>query len=134
MTVQGKLNLLGLLLLPLAATVAALLVFGLRTDTLLAVFAMNLLPVLLAAPLAGLLLLAMRHSTEALRWLAVLPTLLPAAWGSAWYLLRAAAPNRVAPGVEYIAGPTYLLVAVLLLLLVIAPACLLLRRRATYAA
>ena len=56
MTRYGKINLLGMLLLPVAASVAALIVFGTRTDTLITVFSLNLVPMLIGGLVSGLLL------------------------------------------------------------------------------
>jgi len=130
MTSHGKWNLYGLLLLPLCATLAALIVFGWRTDTLLAVFGMNLAPMLIAAPVSGLLLLLTRRAAPGIRLLAVSPTVLPAVIGSLWYLGRAIVPAAVAPGAEYIAAPQYLLMGVLLLIVIALVGCLAGRRSA----
>lgn len=130
MTSYGKWNLYAMFLLPLCATLAALIVFGWRTDTLVAVFAMNLVPMLISAPVAGLLLLATRRATDGVRLLAISPTVVPAAIGSLWYLGRALVPAAVAPGAEYIAGPQYLLMGVLLLVVIAVIGCLAGRRGA----
>ncbi len=115
MTSYGRLNLIGMLLLPLAAVLAALIVFGTRTDTLVAVFAMNLIPMLIGGLVSGLLLRAARKAGGTGRSIALWPTLIPAALGSVWYLWRAVLPAEVAPGAEYIAGPQYLLLGVVAL-------------------
>lgn len=130
MTSHGKWNLYGMLLLPLCATLAALIFFGWRTDTLVAVFGLNLVPMLIAAPVSGLLLLLTRRASPGVRWLAVSPTVVPAALGSLWYLGRALVPAAVAPGAEYIAGPQYLLMGVLLLVVIALVGCLAGRRSA----
>ena len=54
MTGYGKLNLAGMVTLPAAAALAALISFGPRTDTLLTVAGINLLPVLLAGLVSAL--------------------------------------------------------------------------------
>ena len=99
MTSYGKTNLLGMLLLPVAAAVAALMVLGTDKPALITVFVLNLVP-----------------------------TLIPAALGSVWYLFRAVVPSAVAPGAEYIAAPQYLLMGVILLSVVAWPGCLIARR------
>ena len=63
MTRHGRLNLLGMLLLPVAASVAALIVFGGRTDTLVTVFALNLVPMLIGGLVSWLLLRGARRAT-----------------------------------------------------------------------
>ena len=130
MTYHGKWNLYGMLLLPLCATLAALIVFGWRTDTLVAVFGLNLVPMLIAAPVSGLLLLLTRRASPGVRFLAIAPTVVPAALGSLWYLGRALAPASVAPGAEYIAAPQYLLMGVLLLVVIALVGCVAGRRSA----
>ena len=141
MTRYGKINLLGMLLLPVAATVAALIVFGNRTDTLVTVFSLNLVPMLLGGLVAGLLLfLGVAMPTVIyIVWganragkgqgIALWPTLIPAALGAIWYLFRAVVPAEVAPGAEYIAAPQYLLMGVVLLSVVAWLGCLVARRR-----
>ncbi len=112
MTRYARMNLLGMLLLPVSATVAALIVFGALPDTLLTVFALNLVPMLIGGLFSGLLL---RGAIRAGRGhgIALWPTTIPAFVGSVWYLWRAVIPDEVAPGVEYLALPQYLLLAVL---------------------
>lgn len=115
MTSYGKLNLLGMLLLPLAATVAALIVFGTRSDTLIAVFGINLVPMLIGGLTAWLLLRGANRAGKG-QFIALWPTLIPAVLGAIWYLFRAFVPAEVAPGAEYIAAPQYLLMGVILLI------------------
>ena len=114
MSRYGKINLLGMLLLPLAATVAALIVFGNRTDTMVTVFGLNLVPMLIGGAVSGLLLRGANRAGKG-QGIAVWPTLVPAVLGAIWYLFRAVAPAEVAPGAEYIAGPQYLLMGVILM-------------------
>jgi hypothetical protein len=127
MTSYGKMNLLGMLLLPLAATVAALIVFGTRTDTLITVFGLNLVPMLIGGLVSGLLLRGANRAGKG-QGIAVWPTLIPAGLGAVWYLFRAAVPEKVAPGAEYIAGPQYLLMGVIVLSVVAWLGCLIARR------
>lgn len=127
MTKYGKINLLGMLLLPAAATLAAWIVFGERTDTLLTVFGLNLVPMLISGLVAGLLLRGANAAGKGQR-IALLPTLIPAVLGAIWYLFRAVLPAEVAPGAEYIAGPQYALMAVVVLSIVAWLGCLVARR------
>ena len=114
MSRYGKINLLGMLLLPLAATVAALIVFGNRTDTMVTVFGLNLVPMLIGGAVSGLLVRGANRAGKG-QAIAVWPTLVPAILGAIWYLFRAVVPADVAPGAEYIAGPQYLLMGVILM-------------------
>ena len=127
MTSYGKLNLLGMLLLPIAASVAALIVFGNRTDTLITVFGLNLVPMLISGVVSALLLKGANRVGKG-QGIAVWPTLIPAALGAIWYLFRAVVPAEVAPGAEYIAAPQYLLMGVILLSVVAWLGCLIARR------
>jgi len=114
MTVYGKLNLGGMLALPAAATLAALFVFGPLPETLAWVFIINSVPMLLGGLFSALLLRGARRAGAG-RSVALWPTLIPAFLGVVWYLFRAAVPETVAPGREYIAAPQYLLMGVLVL-------------------
>lgn len=127
MTRYGKINVLGMLLLPVAASVAALIVFGARTDTVVTVFGLNLVPMLIGGLVSGLLLRGANRAGKGQR-IALWPTLIPAALGAIWYLFRAVVPAEVAPGAEYIAAPQYLLMGVILLSVVAWVGCLVARR------
>ena len=127
MTSYGKINVLGMLLLPVAASVAALMVFGNRTDTLVTVFGLNLVPMLISGLVSALLLRGANRAGKG-QGIALWPTLVPAVLGALWYLFRAVMPAEVAPGAEYIAGPQYLLVGVIVLSLVAWIGCLIARR------
>jgi hypothetical protein len=113
MTNHGKLNLLAMVAMPAAATLAALIVFGPRPDTLATVFGLNLVPMLFGAMFAGLLLRGTRKAGGAGSGIALWPSLIPAIVGAAWYLWRAVMPEGIAPGREYIAAPQYLLMMVI---------------------
>lgn len=110
MTSYGKLNLLAMIGLPAAACLAALIVFGPRGDTLLAVFAINLIVTLFGGLFAALLLRGARKAGGRGAAIALWPSVIPAVVGAAWYLWRAVSPEEVAPGREYLAGPQYLLI------------------------
>jgi hypothetical protein len=127
MTSYGKMNLLGMLLLPLAAAVAALIVFGLRTDTLVTVFGLNLVPMLIGGLVSALLLRGANRAGKG-QGIALWPTLIPAVLGAIWYLFRAVVPAEIAPGAEYIAAPQYLLMGVVLLSVVAWVGCRIARR------
>jgi hypothetical protein len=109
MTIYGKMNLLAMVGLPAAAALAALIVFGPRADTILAVFGLNLVVTLFGGLFAALLLRGARKAGGAGAGIALWPSVIPAVFGAAWYLWRAVSPEDVAPGREYIAGPQYLL-------------------------
>ncbi len=111
-TIYGKLNLLAMLGLPAAAALAAFLVFGPRADTLLTVFGLNLVVTLFGGLFAALLLRGARKAGGKGAAIALWPSVIPAAFGAAWYLWRAVSPEEVAPGREYLAGPQYLLIMV----------------------
>lgn len=109
MTSYGKLNLLAMVGLPAAAALAALIVFGPRGDTLVAVFGMNLIVTLFGGLFAALLLRGARRAGGTAAGVALWPSVIPALIGAVWYLWRAVSPEEIAPGREYIAGPQYLL-------------------------
>jgi len=109
----GKLNLLGMIAVPVAAAVSALIVFGFDTDALAYIFAMNCIAVLIAGLFSGLML--RKANTPLACFVAVSPTLLPSVLVSLIYLWRAVSPAAIAPGAEYIALPQYHILAVLLL-------------------
>ena len=127
MTSYGKINLLGMLLLPLAASVAALIVFGADKLALITVFSLNLVLMLIGGLVSALLLRGANRAGKG-QGVAVWPTLIPAVLGSVWYLFRAVVPSPVAPGAEYIAAPQYLLMGVILLSVVAWLGCLIARR------
>jgi hypothetical protein len=121
-------NLAGMLLLPAAASVAALIVFGARSDTLLTVFALNLVPMLISGLVSWLLLRGALRAGKG-QGIALWPTIIPAVFGAIWYLWRAFVPDPVAPGAEYIAGPQYLLMGVIVLGIVAWVGCRIARAR-----
>jgi hypothetical protein len=114
MTGYGRMNLAGMLLLPVAASLAALISFGTRSDTLITVFALNLVPMLVGGLVSWLLLRGAARAGKG-QGIALWPTIIPAAFGTLWYLGRAVVPNAVAPGAEFLAGPQYLLIGVVVL-------------------
>jgi hypothetical protein len=114
MSGYGKINLLGMLLMPVIATLTGVVMFGPRVDTMVAVFGMNAVPMLIGGLFTGLLLRGCRKSGGVGRSIALWPTLLPAIIGISWYLRDALFPAEQDPGRVYIAGPQYLLAIAIL--------------------
>ncbi len=132
MSGYGKINLLSMLLLPVAATLGAVIMFGPRIDTMVAVFGMNAVPMLAGGLFSGLLLRGARKSGGVGRSITLWPTVLPAIVGIGWYLRDALVPAAQDPGLVYIAGPIYLLALAILTGLCACVACFVVRsRRAT---
>ena len=104
-------NLAGMLLLPVAATVAAGIatmngVWNAYQDTYITVFVINSI---ITVPAAFFSWLFLRRSTgDTARMIAIMPTLLPSVVGSVWYLWYAFFPAEVAAGAEYLGAPQYL--------------------------
>jgi len=116
MTTQGKINLLGIVLLPAAAVLGAALAtsngaFNAYFETYRFIFTLNLVITLPAALLSWLFL--RRSGGNKSRWIAIMPMLIPLAIGSFWYIWRGLVPAAVAPGAEYIGAPQYLMVGML---------------------
>ena len=118
MTSYGKLNLLALIGMPVAAALAVAITPALDKPyaaTYLTVFVMNLVPMLIGAAATGLLLRGTRKAGGAGSGIALWPSLGTAIIGALWYLGRAVVPDPIAPGVEYIAAPQDLLLLVIAL-------------------
>jgi len=109
MTGYGKINLLGMFAMPAVATLAAVILFGPRGDTMIAVFALNAVPMLIGGLISALLLRGARKAGGTCRGIALWPTLVPAGIGIVWYLWDALLPAELDPGRVHIAGPQYLL-------------------------
>lgn len=131
MTGYGKVNLLGMLAMPAVATLAAVIMFGPRVDTMLAVFGLNAVPMLVGGLISALLLRGAGKAGGAGRGIALWPTLVPAGIGIVWYLWDALLPADLDPGRVHIAGPQYLLMIALLMGLISWIGCLV--RRSTRA-
>lgn|GEM_PF-744411 len=129
MSGYGKINLLGMLLLPAFATLAGIVMFGPRVDTMVSVFGMNTVPMLIGGLFSGLLLRSARKSGGVGRLIALWPTFIPAFIGISWYLGDALFPAEQDPGRVYLAGPQYLLVIAVLAGLCACTACAILRSR-----
>lgn len=133
MSGYGKINLLGMVLMPAIATLAGIVMFGPRVDTMVAVFGMNAIPMLIGGLFSGLLLRGAAKAGGVGRWIALWPTLLPAVIGIAWYLRDALVPAELDPGRVYLAGPMYLLPIAILTGLCAWVASLIVRSRRTSA-
>jgi hypothetical protein len=132
MSGYGKINLLSMLLLPVAATSVAVILFGPRIDTMAVVFGMNAVPMLAGGLFSGYLLRGASKSGGVGRSITLWPTVVPAIVGIGWYLRDALFPATQDPGLVYIAGPIYLLVLAILTGLCACVACSVVRsRRAT---
>jgi hypothetical protein len=113
MTKHGALNLMAMILLPVAAVLAAAIatmngVWKAYSDTYIFIFALNSL---ITVPAAFFSWLFLRRSTgRSARYIAIFPTLIPAVLGSIWYLWYAFFPAEVAAGAEYLGAPQYLLI------------------------
>jgi hypothetical protein len=132
MTTYGRLNLLGVLGMPVAAVLAAAITSALEKPylaTFVSVFAMNLVPMLIGGTVTGLLLRGARKAGGAGAGIALWPSLGTAVVGGVWYLWRAFMPDPVAPGVEYIAAPQTLLLLVIALSVIAWIGCLVARAR-----
>ena len=122
MTIQGKLNLLAMFLLPVGACVGAWfatqsgvwLAYG---DTYIRILQFN---AIISVPAALICAILIKRSTgDRARWLALLPSLGIAVWGASWYIFRGLFPAEVAAGAEYIGAPQYLMVGMLGALLLV---------------
>jgi hypothetical protein len=109
MTGYGKINLLGMVAMPAVATLASVILFGPRGDTMVAVFGLNAVPMLIGGLISALLLRGARKAGGTCRGIALWPTLVPAGIGIVWYLWDALLPAELDPGRVHIAGPQYLL-------------------------
>lgn len=127
MTGYGKINLLGMLAMPAVATLAAVIMFGPRVDTMLAVFGMNAVPMLIGGLFSALLLRGAAKAGGAGRGIALWPTVVPAVVGIVWYLWDALLPADLDPGRVHIAGPQYLLMIAVLMGIVAWVGCLVAR-------
>ena len=121
MSHYGKINLAGMLALPLVALVGSVILFGVLPDTQLFVFGSNAVPMLIGGLVSGLLLRSANKWHRGHR-LALMPTLVPAAAGVSWYLYGGLMFTGDA-GREYFAGPFYLLAGVVVTAIIAWVAC-----------
>lgn len=110
MTRYGRINLLGMLALPVFAALCSLVVFGLLPATQAFVLGTNAVPMLIGGAVSGLLLRAANRSGRNHN-IALWPTLVPAGAGILWYLYGAVALDADG-GREFFAGPFYVLAGV----------------------
>jgi len=116
MTKHGIINFTGMLLLPSAAILAAYIatvngIWSAYSDTYIYVFILNSVVTVPAAIFSWLFL--RRSIGNGPRWFAILPVIGPAVYGSVWYLWRSFVPSEIAPGVEYLAAPQYLVMGMI---------------------
>ena len=129
MSAQAKLNLLGILIMPVVAMLTGVVMFGARPDTMATVFGLNIVPMLIGGLISALLLRGARKAGGAGRSMALWPIFVPAAIGIVWYLSDALFPAENDPGRVYIAAPQYLLGIVILVGIVAAIGCAIARSR-----
>jgi hypothetical protein len=108
MSRYGKMNLIAMIGLPVIAGLGSIIVFGVRIDTQVFVMGTNAVPMLIGGLVSALLIRSVSRSGRDNFYLALSPTLVPAAFGLLWYLSGIVAPGADA-GREYFAGPFYLL-------------------------
>ena len=116
MTKHGALNIGGMLLLPAAAVLGAMIatatgVWEAYTATYVWVFVLNCI---ISVPAGLFSWLMLRRSTgDKPRLIAILPTLVTATVGAIWYLFRALFPDPAVAGTEYLGAPQYLMIIML---------------------
>jgi predicted tellurium resistance membrane protein TerC len=118
---------MAMLSLPVIAALASIIMFGFRLDTVLFVFGTNLAPMLIGALISGLLLRFVTKPGDKGRFIAIWPTLVPAAFAALWYIGGAIIPNDSDPGREYFAVPIYLVMWVVAMSVVALIGCLVVR-------
>jgi hypothetical protein len=119
MSRYGKMNLYTIVALPVIAGLGSIIIFGVRIDTQVFVIGTNAVPMLIGGLVSALLIRSVVRSGSDSFYLALSPTLVPAAFGLLWYLYGIVAPAADS-GREYFAGPFYLL-ALAIGMAVIAP-------------
>jgi hypothetical protein len=108
MSRYGKMNLIVMFGLPVIAGLGSVIIFGVRVDTQVFVMATNAVPMLIGGLVSALLLRSVARSGRDDFYLALSPTLVPAAFGLFWYL-SGIVTRGADSGREYFAGPFYLL-------------------------
>ena len=108
MSRYGKMNLIAMFALPVIAGLGSIIIFGVHVDTQVFVLGTNAVPMLIGGSVSALLLRSVNRSGGNDYYLALSPTLVPAAFGLLWYLSGMVAPAADS-GREYFAGPFYLL-------------------------
>ena len=132
MSRYGKMNLWGMLVLPLVALLGSMIVFGAKTDTMVFVFGTNAVPMVIGG-LISAVLLRFSSAPAGGKWLVALwPTLVPAGLGILWYLFGMVSAGGDA-GREYFAGPFYLLLWVAVATVAAIVGCIVFRSSASTA-
>ena len=108
MSRYGKMNLIAMIALPVIAGLGSVIIFGVRIDTQVFVIGTNAVPMLIGGLVSALLLRSVNRSGGDDFYLALSPTLVPAAFGLLWYLSGIVVRGNDS-GREYFAGPFYLL-------------------------
>lgn len=126
MSNYGKYNLYAMLGLPVLAALASIITFGFLPDTIAFVFGMNLLPMLIGG-LVSWLLLRFANKRGRSKFIAIWPTLIPAAFGALWYVAGVIIPNSTDPGREFFAVPIYLVMWVVAMSVIALIGCLVVR-------
>jgi predicted tellurium resistance membrane protein TerC len=127
MSTYGKYNLYAMLGMPIIAALASIIVFGFLPDTIAFVFGTNLAPMLIGGIVSALLLRFVSKPGDKGRFIAIWPTLVPAAFAALWYIGGAIIPNDSDPGREYFAVPIYLVMWVVAMSVVALIGCLVVR-------
>ena len=115
MSGDGKKILLGIIILPLFASLGAFILFGdsdIIGDTVVYVFGTNLIPMLIGGVFSGLLIRSFNKSggsSTNRRRVALAPMLLPFVFGVLWYLMGILRLGAFDAGREFFSGPLYLL-------------------------
>ncbi len=108
MSRYGKMTLIAMIALPVIAGLGSVIIFGVRIDTQIFVIGTNAVPMLIGGLVSALLLRSINRSGGDEFYLALSPTLVPAAFGLLWYLSGIVVRGNDS-GREYFAGPFYLL-------------------------
>ena len=108
MSRYGRMNLIVMFGLPVIAGLGSVIIFGVRIDTQIFVIGTNAVPMLIGGAVSALLLRSVNRTGRDNFYLALSPTLVPAAFGLLWYLSGMVARGADS-GREYFAGPFYLL-------------------------
>ena len=127
MTNYGKYNLYAILGLPIIAVLGSIVAFGFLPDTIAFVFGTNLAPMLIGGIVSALLLRFLTKPGGKGRFIAIWPTVVPAAFAALWYIGGAIIPNASDPGREYFALPIYLVMWVVVMSVVALIGCLVVR-------
>ena len=117
MTSYGRINLVAMIAMPVLAIIAAAITpaYEPYAATFATIFGMNMVVMLIGGLGTALMLWGAHRRAVRASPVVLLPSLVPAIVGSAWYLFRAVVPDPVAPGSETLAVPQYLVIAAIAL-------------------